>query len=128
MYRRHEEIPVYRQYLTSVAAQHYNRVLLALKRLSGELRLPLPGLRTLDLILRKDAWVVVDRALGDLPVIAWSDFESAGRSALHLPIGCRVRLFHAHAERIVAQAMGGMEALLDERLKPDSSIGREPEN
>ncbi|MCB1857710.1 MAG: hypothetical protein KDI63_05535 [Gammaproteobacteria bacterium] len=119
MYTRHLEVPTYSRWNTAVDALHYNHVCCSLKRSRGDIRLDLPGLRTLDLILQENAWVVVDRAFNDIPVVAWCDFQAAGRDNIHLPVRCMVRLFHAHGELIMTRVLEAMELLLGEQFDPD---------
>lgn len=119
-YTRHDEVPVYEQREGVLNAAFYNHVQVALNRLSGPLRMAIPGLRTLDLILQRDAWVVVDHALGDLPVAAWSHFHRAESSALHVPVECRIRLYHAHAGMILQRVLEQMEGKLSEALKSEN--------
>ena len=116
MYRRHDEVPVYEYRDTFVDANYYNHVLLALRRLGPEVRLAIPRLKTLDLILQHDAWIVVDRAFNDVPVIAWGDFEVSKRSSLHEPVKCRLRIYHASAGVILKRTLEAMELLLGELL------------
>ena len=111
---RLDSLPVLKSAPASVPAARYNRVRLALRRLENPLRLQLPGLRTLDMILEDDLWVIVDRDLNDIPVAAWSDF--AARSSLHKPIHCTLRSYHAHAALIIDKAFKGLDALLTQRL------------
>ncbi|MES9846484.1 MAG: hypothetical protein ABW162_06860 [Candidatus Sedimenticola sp. PURPLELP] len=116
MYTRHDEMPVYEHRDGQLDANHYNHVQVALNRLGEQLYLELPGLRTLALILQRDAWVIVDRALNDVPIAAWSGFETESRETLHKPVHCRIRLFHAHAEKILERVIEAMELLLGEQL------------
>jgi len=117
MYTRHEEVPVYEIRDGQIDANHYNHVQVALNRLGESLRLSLPRLKTLELILQRDAWVVVDRAFNDVPVLAWSDFKTGHRAALHEPIACRIRLYHASADVIMQRIPEAMELLLGEQLE-----------
>ena len=113
MYVRHTEVPplqVRAQW--RVDAYHFNHVRCALRRLGPELRLSPPGLKHLDLILQPGAWVVVDRALNDMPVLAWMDFCTTGRTGLHEPVPCELRYFHAYAGMIMNRALAGMELSL----------------
>lgn len=116
MYTRHLEIPVYEFRQTELDATLYNAVRLGLKRIDSTIRLQLTGLRTLELILQDDAWIVVDRALNDMPVIAWSQFERSDELSLHQPIQCGLRLFHIHAtlvlERILDETQQTLESLI----------------
>jgi hypothetical protein len=116
MYTRHDEVPVYEYRDGMVDAHYYNRVQTAFKRLGREIRLAIPGLKTLELILQPDAWIVVDSALNDVPIVAWTNFDSARREALHAPLHCQIRLFHAHGGVIKKRVLEAMELLLGERL------------
>ncbi len=119
-YTRHDEVPVYEQREGLLNATFYNHVQVALNRLGGPLRMAIPGLRTLDLILQRDAWIVVDRALNDLPVAAWSHFHRAESSALHVPVECRIRLYHANAGMILQRVLEQMEGKLTEALQSEN--------
>jgi hypothetical protein len=113
---RLNDIPVYERVDTHVPAVDFNRVQIALKRLGGPLRIPLAGLRSLQLILEPEAWIVVDTALNEVPVFAWTEFQTAGRIALHEPIACVLKAYHAHYGVIFAQVTQCMEKVLAERL------------
>ena len=119
MYTRHLEVPVYSSFEGSVHAIHYNHVVATLKRTHNDVRLAIPRLRTLDLILQPDAWILVDRSLNDIPVVAWSDFDTASRDNLHQPVSCQVRLFHAHGNIVMERVLEAMELLLGELFDPD---------
>ena len=116
MYTRHDEVPVFQYRQGEVDAVHYNLVQVALKRLDGEIRLAIPRLKHLDLILQKDAWIIVDRVLNDVPVAAWTDFEVAGRDNVHKPIKCRIRTYHTAAHMILERTLEAMDLLLGEQL------------
>jgi hypothetical protein len=116
MYTRHDEVPVYEYRDGVIVAQHYNTVQTAFKRLGEEIRLSIPKLKTLDLILQHDAWIVVDRAFNDVPVVAWTNFDTERRDALHTPIHCQLRLYHANGGVIIKRVLEAMELLLGERL------------
>jgi hypothetical protein len=117
-YTRHLELPVdeYRQ--TQFDADIYNAVRLGLRRIDQQIRLPLAGLRTLDLILQPDAWIVVDHVFNDLPVIAWTDFERLDHHSLSTPVQCQIRLFHMHAgiilERVLRQTKAMMQGMIQQ--------------
>ncbi len=120
MYTRHEKVPVYEFRDGILDATHYNHVHVALNRLGESLRLELPGLKTLDLILQRDAWIVVDRAFNDIPVVAWTDFDIERRASLHMPVHCHIRLYHASAGIILKRVLEAMELLLGEKLDEKS--------
>ena len=116
MYTRHNEIPVLSAWPDQVAALHYNIVQRALKRMPPGIRLQLPGLKTLDLILQADAWIIVDRAFNDLPVAAWVDIKPEEDRGLHEPVPCQLRYFHGHAGMIIKRVLELMDELLEDRL------------
>ena len=111
-----EGIPIYECNNTHVPAQQFNFVRIALKRLKGDIHIELPRLRTLELILERDAWVVVDRSLNNIPVLAWTDFQTEHRSNLHEPIPCQLRLYHVHGSIIIDKVIEAMNLILGERL------------
>ena len=116
MESRLREVPALKVMDSVVAAKHYNRVNLALARIENPLRFPLPHLRGLDMLLTKDEWICVDRTLSDLPVLAWTDFQVNERTALHMPVPCRLRFFHAYAGLIVGTLLQDVSIILAERL------------
>ena len=115
-YTRHNEIPRLETREGQVNATHYNHVQTGLHRLHEKLRYQIPKLKHLDLILQKDAWIVVDKVLNDMPIIAWTNFETDHRDTLHEPIKCEIRLFHYAAEMILDRTLEAMELLLGEEL------------
>lgn len=108
-------IPVYKRLKSTVSAEHFNLVKIALKRLGCPIRLELPKLRTLDFLLDEETWIIVDRHLNDIPVIAWLDFDTKDRS-LHEPLNCSLNLYHAHATIIQPRVLEAMSLLLGEKL------------
>lgn len=122
MKARLDQIPVYEKGQFQVSANLHNLARIALKRLGNPLRFELPRLRTLDFVLEDDAWIVVDRALNDIPIIAWLNFSTHHRSNLHEPITCERRSYHAHATMITDKTIEAMQLILGEqlgRLAPD---------
>jgi len=116
LYTRHNEVQQLASRPGKVNAIHYNHVQTALKRLESQIRFRIPKLKHLDLILQKDAWIVVDRVLNDIPVLAWTDFQTEHRDALHEPIQCEIRFFHYAASAILNRTLDAMELLLGEEL------------
>lgn len=115
MYTRHEEQPPYERRASTVEARFYNAVCLLWKAPRGRMsvRFDLPGLKTLDMIIQEDSWIIVDEAFFDAPVAAWSEFRVAGRDSLHLPVPCTLRLYHSHAEMVLERALEAMVEHLD---------------
>lgn len=116
MYTRHNEVPLYDRRPGKLEALYFNHVQVALKRRGPSIRFAIPRLKHLDLILQKDAWIIVDRVLNDVPVAAWTDFETEGRASLHEPIRCEIRTYHAMAHGILRRTLEAMELLLGEEL------------
>jgi hypothetical protein len=116
MYNRHNEVPQLDTWESQVDAHYFNHVQRALKRMGKEIRLELPGLKHLDLILQKDAWIIVDRVLNDYPIAVWCDFETDHRDNLHEAIRCNLRSFHYGARMVMTRTLDAMEKCLIEEL------------
>lgn len=116
-----EDLPTFETRQAAVEAIHYNLVQVALKRLGSPLRFSLPKLRTLDLYLEKEAWIVVDKSLNDIPVMAWIDFDTSQRASLHEDIACTLKIYHSHAGILIKKVMEAMTLLIGEQLdQPDA--------
>jgi hypothetical protein len=117
---RLDDIPIYELIESSVTAPNYNLVQIALKRLGGRLgepiEIPLTGLRRLELILDHSAWIVVDHDMNDIPILAWTDFQVEGRTALHEAVPCRLKTYHMHSKVILERVTVFMEQELAARL------------
>ncbi len=120
MKTRIEDVPKLRTEQTSIDAPRYNQVRLALMRLNGQIRLPLPGLRGMDLILDRQSWVCVDRTLYDLPILAWTDFGP--RQGLHTSVDCLRHFYHINADLISETVLSTMTTLLGERLSENGPL------
>ncbi len=120
---RLNDVPPLKVLSATVEARYFNRVRLALVRLGCPLRLQLPALRHLDIVLDRQVWILVDRDLADLPVAAWTEF-SASRHTLHVPVPCRLRIYHQHAEQILPTVLSETDARLAERLSAPTGPGR----
>lgn len=117
LYTRHEEVPQLSSRPGKVDALYYNHVQTALKQLGNQIRLKIPKLKHLDLIIQKDAWIIVDTVLNDVPVVAWTGFETKGRTTIHEPIKCEIRFFHYAASMILNRTLEAMELMLGEMLE-----------
>ena len=115
-YTRHNEIIILAQRAGIVDATYFNQVQTALKRIGSQIRLSIPKLSHLDLILQTDAWIVVDRVLHDIPVVAWTNFQTRGRDNLHEPVDCEIRLYHFAAGMILKRTLDAMEVMLGQSL------------
>ena len=119
LYTRHDELPQLSARAGKVDALYYNHVQTALKQLGNQIRLTIPKLKHLDLIIQKDAWIIVDVVLNDVPVVAWTNFETKGRDSLHEPIQCEIRFFHYAASMILNRTLEAMELMLGEVLEQE---------
>ncbi len=119
-------LPRYSVAQSSVEAQHYNIIRLALRRQPSQIRLQLKGLTNVDMIIDHDSWVCVDTSLNDLPIIAWTEFKSDGRDNLHEPIECKLTYYHYKASMVTQKALAITRELLNERLAtpPCCNLGR----
>lgn len=96
-----------------IEASCYNRVLLALARLGEPLDVDLAALR-MSIRVERRVWLA--RSLvNDIPLMAWVDFEG-GRRALHVPVSCRIHLYHFHAGLLMGHAPQCLAHALAERL------------
>lgn len=116
MYSRLNDVPILESLPATLAAIHFNHVQHALHSLGDSIRLQIPRLKHLDLILERPAWIIVDRALNDIPIAAWTDFDTH-RDNLHRPIHCTLRLYHIHAHMILDRTLEAMELVLGEQLQ-----------
>lgn len=116
MKSRIDKLPVYETLKVNVRAQDYNLTKIALKRISNPLRFEIPSLRSLDFYIADDIWVIVDRSLNDIPVVAWTDFDDKARSNLHKDIACSQRHYHRHANIILDKALEALQLLIGEKL------------
>jgi hypothetical protein len=118
MYKRLADLPAYHSENGQVSARRFNQVQIALRRLDPPLRIPIPGLRNLQMILDDESWVCVDTSLNDMPVAAWIRFQIQGRDNLHTPVACQISHYHAHAGLVMETALREMENHLGEALLP----------
>lgn len=116
MNSRIDEVPKLRTRPATITGQCYNQVRLGLLRLKNPLRIPLPGLRGMDIILDNQAWVCVDRTLYDLPVLAWTDFDLGARGGIHEPVHCLLHHYHIYADLITQTVLSTVTNEIAKRL------------
>ena len=115
-YNRHNEVLILDQHTDQIEANYFNRAQTALKRAHEQIRFKIPTLNHLDLIVQEDAWIVVDRVLNDMPVVAWTDFQTEGRDNLHEPVACERRLYHFAARMVVNTTLQALDAILGQAI------------
>lgn len=103
----------------------FNTVRLAQLRVGAPLRLPVPGLRLVECILEREAWICVDSTADHLPLIAWTAFRAAGRG-LHEDVPCEQRLYHIHAGLIMGPALEAIERVAADALGKVAGAGITP--
>jgi len=121
MIRRLTDIPVYSSAQVNIEAEIFNTIRIATQRLALPIRLTLPRFQYIDVIIDHDSWACVDRSLNDLPVIAWTDFEITNRSALHLPISCKISNYHFQSSQVVEGALSFTKIALERKLSAHTS-------
>ena len=111
-YTRHNEVLIFDKWTGDVEAHYFNQTKNTLKRIRKPIRFKIPTLNHLDLIVQDDAWIVVDRVLNDIPIVAWTNFQTEGRNNLHEPIKCEIRIYHFAARVIFYKTLNAMEEIL----------------
>lgn len=116
MIKRLTDLPVYSSAPTSVESGVYNTIRIATKRLKLPIRIPLPRFRYIDIVIDHDSWACVDRNLNDLPIVAWTEFDSINRCALHLPVECKLSYYHFQAAQVAEGALAYTRVELERAL------------
>ena len=116
-YTRHNEVQFLDSHQDTIEAKYFNIAQTALKRSKDPIRFKIPGLKHLDLLIQPDAWIIVDRVLYDMPIVAWSGFKTEGRNNLHEPVACEVRLYHFAARMVLNTTLNAMQEMLGQTLK-----------
>ena len=116
-YTRHNEVQFLDSHQDTIEAKYFNIAQTALKRSKDPIRFKIPGLKHLDLLIQPDAWIIVDRVLYDMPIVAWSGFKTEGRNNLHEPVACEVRLYHFAARMVLNKTLNAMQEMLGQTLK-----------
>jgi len=111
-----EGIPRYSSEATTVPAEFFNLVKLALLRLKSPIEFSIPDLKNIEILLDEETWICFDSSLNDIPILAWTDFEIAHRETLHEPISCQLYCYHMHAKKILDKVMQETHSILDARL------------
>lgn len=111
------ELPPLRTLPKTIEAACYNRVRLALSRFGRPLRVEL-GRPALVMVLDDGCWLALAAWDERLPMLEWTDFERQERRALHLPVRCRLHLYHIHAGLMMGPAIEALNARLAARLRP----------
>ncbi len=114
---RIQDVPVFAARPDRVPAVLYNLWRRARMRLGTPLEVDLPGLKEMLLVLEHDAWVVVDRNRGEVPVLAWVDFRPGSNRGLHEPVECTLNYYHFLASGVRGRVLARMEDQLEAWLR-----------
>lgn len=94
MVTRIDDMQAYETHTVNVDAVLYNQWRRVHLHMDLPARLTLPALKSMELILEDDCWVLVDSSHYDLPMIAWLNFQDTGRNSLHAPVECTLKYYH----------------------------------
>ncbi len=120
MVTRIHDMQAYETRSEQLDASLYNLWRRARLHLHMPLRIELSGLKQMVLIIENDCWVVVDQCQYDMPVLAWLDFQDAGRTSLHTPVTCTMNYYHYLASHLRKKVLAQMNDILQARLKDES--------
>ena len=115
------ELPPMRIMPKVIEAATFNQARLALLRISNPLRVSLKEHRCLDVILSEEQWLCVDSCNDDQPIMAWREFDTQHRDALHQPINCNLYLYHMHAGLIMGTARDNLTQVLTDLLHENTN-------
>lgn len=121
MHTRIENVPKLKTVPASIDAQLYNIARLATIRFETPLRVRLSGHKTIDVILTQNSWVCIDRAMYDLPALAWTHTNPEARQALHMPVESELHYYHIHANISAYKILKSLQAALEELLDSTKS-------
>lgn len=76
----------------------------------------LPGLKSMRFIVSDRFWVVADSANYYVPVLAWVNFDVAGRTSLHEPVACSINYYHFAASAIRGKSLELLRNMFEQEL------------
>jgi len=117
MYERLRDCPALSEYPSRIPAEVWNVWRRYWRNIHRPTCFGLENLPPMSLLLDEREWVLMDSSLYDMPVVAWSDFQDAGRTALHAPVPCTVRDYHQGAPKVRNKALALMTEELEMRLR-----------
>lgn len=109
-----------KQFSTSVPAEYYNVIRLSQLREGAPVELLLGG-RGLHVYLDREAWLVTDRNLGEIPVLAWTGLSPARRDGIHRATPCQLIYYHAYAAVVIRTVLPDVVARLARNTPPVAS-------
>lgn len=109
-----------KQFDTSVPAEFYNVIRLAQIRERTPIEMLLGG-RGLQVYLDRETWLVTDRNLGEIPVLAWAGLRPARRDGIHRAVPCELIYYHAYAAVVIRTVLPDVAARLARKATPVES-------
>jgi len=98
-----------------LAKEDYNAVRLGILRLNNPLHLELEGIRGLRCVLNDTAWIFLDGYKGELPLLAWTNFQP--RESISASIDCELRLYHMHAGLLISKSLDALQNTINGLLR-----------
>lgn len=103
-------------------AGDYNAIRVVMLRERLPLEVHIKDFRCLLFILDEAAWICIDECQNNLPVLAWTNFKTAHRSALNAPVECELRLYHMHAGLVMGPVLEGLVKLMTQQGSSHSGV------
>lgn len=114
---RVDDVPALAQRDDQVSARLYNLWRRAKLHFAMPLRLEFGETPGIVMILDQHEWACVNARQGDIPILAWVEFEDSRRDALHTDVNCKLNYYHYAASMYRAKVLGLMEQRLEQMLK-----------
>lgn len=119
-----KDLPNHGDAETQIDAFTYNRVRLSLLRLDSPLVVKVADLFDTEVVIDADTWLCLDVRFDNLPLCAWTDFQTHHRNNLHRPIRCRLITYHTRAYFDYYTILDTINMDLTRRLRANPPPGR----
>ena len=117
MTTRIHDMQAYGVHATNMDAVTFNLWRRVRLHLNLPARMALPALKSMELVLEDDCWVLVDAQHYELPMIAWLNFQDEGRSSLHTPVECTENYYHHMATQFRERVLGEIRKAFENYLQ-----------
>lgn len=115
-------MPIYAQRDDHVSAKLYNLWRRAKLHFAMPLRLEFDETPGVVMILDRHEWACVNAKQGDIPLLAWVEFEDQQRDALHTDVNCKLNYYHYAASMYRAKVLLLTQTRLEQMLKETSPV------
>jgi len=100
-----------------IPAADFNRVRLALLRISNPLEITLTSMNCLEVTFTDEYWLCFDACMNNQPILAWTAFDKSGHNnALNSTVACELRMYHAHAGLVMGEVLENIGKELDDQM------------